>query len=218
MTPERWQSTRAYMDAVFGGTDGSHAGVMERATAAGMPSIDAGPATGKLLMLLATVTRTEMAIEVGTLAGYSAIWIARGMMPGGRLITVEASAKHAAFAQKELDSAGVSERVHIRQGKGGEVLPAILRERGPGKTDLIFLDAERSEYLPLLPTIEQLLRPGGILAIDNALSAQRWVPDAYGPNEQPDVMDTVNRTIAGHKAFVSLVLPVGNGVLVATKR
>jgi len=217
MSDERWQQTGAYIREVFCATDHGHAGVMARAIAAGLPAIDAGPDTGKFLQMLVMLTGGRLVIEVGTLAGYSAIWMARGLGQGGRVITVEASAKHAEIARAEIDAAGVGNRVVIRQGKGGEVLPALRKELGAGKADLIFLDAERSEYLTVLDTVHALLRPGGVLAIDNALSAQRWVSDPYGPGQAIDTMDKVDRAIAADKRFISTVVPVGNGVLVGVK-
>ncbi len=219
MSEARWQHTCGYLREVFACEDDHQQGLMERAVAAGLPPIDVGPESGRFLQMLAMITRARLVIEVGTLAGSSAIWIARGMAAGGKLITVDVSEKHLAFARLEISTAGVADRVQIRQGKGSEVLPAILREFGPGRADMVFLDAERGEYIPLLHTVAGLLRPAGILAIDNALAAQRWVADPYEPGEQPDVMDQVNRAVAAHPDFAaSHVVPLGNGVMIAVRR
>lgn len=218
MTAERWQRTTDYVRSLFCRKDAHLASVMDRAAAQGLPLIDAGPATGRLLQMLALVTQAQLAIEVGTLAGNSAIWIARGLAPGGRLITIEASGKHGAIAQHELELARVDDRVHIRQGRGIDLLAKILSERGPGCADLIFFDAERSEYLPMLDTAHRLLRVGGVLAIDNCLAAKTWTADPVPVDQQPDVMDTINRRIANDARFVSLLHPIGNGVLVAVRR
>lgn len=225
MTQQRWDRTSAYIREVFAKTDARHAGIMERAVAAGMPPIDAGPETGRFLQVLATSLNAKLIIEVGTLAGYSAIWLARGLARGltakgprdGRVITIEASSTHAAFAQKEIDAADLGFSITIRQGKGAQMLPVLLRECGHGSADLIFFDAERSEYLAMLDTAHELLRRGGILAIDNALAAKRWTADPIPPGEQPDQMDLVNRAIAADPRFRSTLVPVGNGVLIATK-
>ncbi|MBX3315812.1 MAG: class I SAM-dependent methyltransferase [Phycisphaeraceae bacterium] len=225
MDQERWLRTTAYIREVFAKTDARHAGIMERAVAAGMPPIDAGPETGRFLQVLATSLNAKLIIEVGTLAAYSAIWLARGLAPGltsrgpreGRVITIEASSAHAAFAQQEIDAAHLGSSITIRQGKGGEVLPVLLRELGPDSVDLLFFDAERSEYLAMLDTAHELLRRSGILAIDNALAAKRWTADPVPPSEQPDQMDLVNRAIAADARFRSTLVPVGNGVLIATK-
>ncbi|QYK48401.1 MAG: O-methyltransferase [Phycisphaeraceae bacterium] len=225
MTQQRWDRTAAYIRDVFAKTDARHAGIMERAVAAGMPPIDAGPETGRFLQVLATSLNAKLIIEVGTLAGYSAIWLARGLAPGltarspreGRIITIEASANHAAFAQQEIDAANLGSSITIRQGKGVEVLPVLLRELGHDAADLIFFDAQRSEYLTMLDTAHALLRRGGILAIDNALAAGRWTADPIPHGEQPDQMDLVNRALAADPRFRSTLVPVGNGVLIAVK-
>lgn len=225
MNQARWDRTSAYIREVFARTDAKHAGIMQRAIAAGMPAIDAGAETGRFLQVLATTLNAKLIIEVGTLAGYSAIWLARGLARGltakgprdGRVITIEASATHAAFAQKEIDGADLGFSITIRQGKGSQMLPVLLGECGHGSTDLVFFDAERSEYLAMLDTAYALLRRGGVLAIDNALAAKRWTADPVGPGEQPDQMDIVNRSIAADSRFRSTLVPVGNGVLVAVK-
>jgi len=225
MNQERWDRTSAYIREVFARTDARHAGIMERAIAAGMPPIDAGAETGRFLQVLATTLNAKLIIEVGTLAGYSAIWLARGLARGltakgprdGRVITIEASATHAAFAQKEIDGADLGFSITVRQGKGSQMLPVLLGECGHGSADMVFFDAERSEYLAMLDTAHALLRRGGILAIDNALAAKRWTADPVPPGEQPDQMDVVNRTIAADSRFRSTLVPVGNGVLVAVK-
>ena len=221
MNQRRWDRTGEYIREVFGGTDAQHAGIMERAVAAGMPPIDAGAETGRFLQVLATSLSAKLIIEVGTLAGYSAIWLARGLAGGatggGRVVTIEMSSTHGSFARREIDNAGVGNAVTIRQGRGGEVLPVILREEGAGSADMVFFDAERSEYLSMLDTAHTLLRKGGVLAIDNALAAKKWTADPVSPGEQPDQMDIVNRAIAQDARFRSILVPVGNGVLVAAK-
>jgi len=215
MTPQRWQRTSEYIRAVFAREDRVLAGLMDRAIAEGLPSIDAGPESGRVLQMLAMLTGAKLALEVGTLAGVSAIWIARGLAPGGRLISFDIEPKHQRIAAREAAAAGVGDRVEFRIGRGAEVLPQLQRELGAGSVDLIFLDAQRSEYLPMMTSVKALLRPRGVLVIDNALHAGRWTADAYEPGESPDTMDEVNRAIASDGDFAaSTILPVGNGLLV----
>ncbi len=226
MNQLRWDRTNAYIRDTFARTDAKHAGIMQRAVEAGMPPIDAGPETGRFLQVLATSLNARLIIEVGTLAGYSAIWLARGLARGltargprdGRVISIEASSVHAAFAQREIDAADLGFTITIRQGKGSQMLPVLLRECGPASADLIFFDAERSEYLAMLDTAHAFLRTGGVLAVDNALAAKRWTADEVPPGEPRDQMDIVNRAIGADTRFVSTLVPVGNGVLVAAKR
>lgn len=218
MTPERWRGTRAYIRELFAREDAVLAGLMARASAAGLPSIDAGPESGRVLQMLAMLVGARRAVEVGTLAGMSAIWIARGLVPGGRLISIDIEEKHRRIASGEAHAAGVADRVEFRPGRGSEVLPALLSHFGSGTVDLIFLDAERREYLPMMPVVKALLRPRGVLVIDNALSAGRWVSDPSAPGDAPDTMDTVNRAVAADGDFAaSTLLPVGNGLLVAIR-
>lgn len=217
MSRERWNDTGRYIRALFCREDEHLASIMPRAVAAGLPEIEAGPETGRLLQLLARLTNAKFAIEVGTLAGYSAIWIARGLAKGGQLVSVDVSSTHHAVAGREIAAAGLTDRVVLRQGKGLEVLPAMLRERGTGTADMVFLDALRSEYVALLPTVKQLLRAGGVLVIDNALAAKRWTADPLKPGEPPDEMNVVNEAVAAEADFESTLLPVGNGVIVAVR-
>lgn len=218
MSDERWRHTSAYIRALFAREDEVLEGLMTRATAEGLPAIDAGPESGRMLQMLAMMTAAALAIEVGTLAGVSAIWIARGLAPGGRLLSVDIEAKHQRVAAREAAAAGVADRIEFRLGRGSEVLPALIDEVGAGSVDLLFLDAERREYLPMMPVIKRLLRPRGVLVIDNALSAGRWIADPYAAGESPDTMDLVNRAVASDGDFAaSTLLPVGNGLLVAVR-
>ncbi|MBS0195883.1 MAG: O-methyltransferase [Planctomycetes bacterium] len=218
MTPQRWEHTTTYIRELFCREDSLLAGLMPAATAKGLPAIDAGALTGRLLELLARITSAKLAIEVGTLAGYSGIWIARGLCEHGRLLTVEVSSTHLDLARENFAKAGLADRILQRQGRGIDVLPALLKERGEACADLVFLDAAREEYIPLLPTVHSLLRRGGVLAIDNALHAKRFVPDPYAPGEPPDVMDQTNRALAAHPGFDSILVPLGNGVAIGVRK
>ena len=218
MTPERWDNTTAYIRALFAREDEHQRGIMARAKAAGLPPIDAGAETGRLLQLLVMMTGGRFVLEVGTLAGSSAIWMARGLAPGGRVVTIELSSVHAAVARREIDGAGVGDFVTIRQGRGLEVVNALVRERGHGSADLVFLDAERSEYPALVEPVHTLLRRGGILAVDNCLAAKKWTADPLALGEAADEMDRFNRKMAEDERFACTVVAVGNGVLVGVRK
>src|SRR5688572_17289186 len=122
MTPETWDFINDYSRDVFGDQDEHLAGLMDEAIAAGLPAIAVGPDVGRLLMILTAMTRGRLAIEVGTLAGYSGIWITRGLAPDGRLITIEYEPRHADFAQRQFELAGLADRVDLRRGAGLAVL------------------------------------------------------------------------------------------------
>ena len=116
MTPERWQWLGRYARELFGDPDEQLETLMERAVEAGLPSIAVSPDVGRLLQILSASTRGGLALELGTLGGYSGIWIARGLAPDGRLVTVEYDPRHADFAQGEFETAGLADRVEVRRG------------------------------------------------------------------------------------------------------
>ncbi len=223
MNADRWERTRGYVCDVFARGDEQQMTLMERAVATGIPAIAVSPDTGRMLQMLASMTNggrgARAALELGTLAGYSAIWIARGLAPEGRLITVEPEGRHADFAQREFDRAGLSERIEIRRAKGLEVLEGLLKESGPASFDLIFVDAIKSEYPDYFGLARRLIAPGGVVAFDNALGTNDWWIDAHpGTNANRDSVDRLNRMIAADEAFVSTCVMNGSGLTVAWRR
>lgn len=218
MTPTRWTATGAYLDAVFGQEDDHLASLMPRALAAGLPDIAVSAGVGRFLHLLAGLVDARTIVEVGTLAGYSGTWLARGMRPGGRLITVEAEPKHADFAEAGFRDAGLADVVEIRRSTGLDELPRLVDELGAGSVDLVFLDAVKTEYPDYLPHAKELLRPGGLLVADNALGSGRWwIDDAPGRDASRDAADRFNRLVAGDELFDAACVPIREGVLVARK-
>lgn len=221
MTPHRWENTCAYLRDVFGKQDEHLAGLMARAVAAGLPSIAVSADVGRLLMLLTSMTNSgrgaKAAVELGTLAGYSAIWIARGLAPGGRLITVEPNALHADFAAGEFQRAGVAGSIDIRRAPALDAIPDITSQFGPASIDLAFLDAVKTEYPAYLTALKPLIRQGGLLIADNALGSSFWIDDPPGSSPERDAVDRFNRTIAADPDFVTACVPLREGVLVARK-
>jgi predicted O-methyltransferase YrrM len=222
MNPQRWQNTAAYLQEVFGREDEQLATLMQRAVAAGLPEIAISSEVGRLLSLLAGLTGggrgPQLALELGTLAGYSGIWLARALAPGGRLITVELEERHAAFARREFETAGVSERVEIRRGAALEVLPGLSRELGPDSLDLAFFDAIKSEYMDYLHHVKPMLKRGGLLLADNALGADYWIDGAPGTNASRDAIDAFNRAVAADQDFEAVAVPIRQGLLIARRR
>ncbi len=222
MNPDRWAATAAYLDSVFGEQDDHLAGLMKRAVAAGLPDIAVSASVGRFLMLLVRLVDAKTIVEVGTLAGYSGIWLARGMAQGGaggRLITIEPIDKHADFAERAFTDAGLGACVTVRRGTGLEVLPLLVEELGPGSVDLVFLDAIKAEYPEYWPHARTLVRPGGLLVADNALgSSDWWIGEPAGNRAAHDGADLLNRLAAADPAFEAACLPIREGVLVARKR
>jgi caffeoyl-CoA O-methyltransferase len=216
MTDERWRYTNEYSREVFGQQDRHLAGLMAEATAAGLPDIAVSADVGRLLMMLTAMTRARLALEVGTLGGYSGIWIARGLAEGGRLITVEREPDHAAFAQRQFDRAGVSGRVEFRVGEALEVLPRLAGALGPGSVDVVFLDAEKSEYVAYWEVIRPLVAVGGLVLADNVLgTGSEWIDQQDRP--QPRAVDRFNRVVAAADGFEAVAVPLRQGVLIARR-
>lgn len=221
MTPTRWENTCSYLREVFGREDDHLAGLMARAVAAGLPDIAVSPDVGRLLMLLASLTNAgrgaRLALELGTLAGYSGIWIARGLAPGGRLITVEPNPVHAEFARREFDHAGVGDAVRIIPVPALEAIDRLSAELGRGSIDFAFIDAVKTEYEAYYLALKPLLRPGGLLVADNALGSSFWIDDPPGSSPERDAVDRFNRVMAVDRDFASVCVPIRQGVLIARK-
>lgn len=217
MTPERWRFTSAYVREVFGRQDAHLAGLMAEAVAAALPDIAVSAEVGRLLEILTATTRGRLAIEAGTLGGYSAIWIARGLSPSGRLITIEREPAHAAFARAQLERAGVADRVEVRVGLAIAELKRLGRELDPESVDVVFLDAVKQEYQEYFQLTRPLLARGGLLLADNVLGSGSWWIDDLDHADRRAV-DRFNRALAADPAFDAVILPLGNGVLLARKR
>jgi caffeoyl-CoA O-methyltransferase len=157
-----------YVRGLFATEDDALADVEASIERAGMPHISVSPTEGKLLHVLARLAGAERILEIGTLAGYSTIWMARALPPGGRLITLEVDPKHARVAQDNLDRAGVADRVTIRVGRALEVLPELERE-GAGPFDMTFIDADKPPYVEYFQWALRLSRPGSLIVADNVI-------------------------------------------------
>ena len=222
MTPERWAFTTTYLKEVFGAQDGQLQTLMQRAVAAGLPNIAVSADVGRLLKMLTRMTGNgagaRLAIEVGTLGGYSGIWIARGLAPGGRLITIEPNDKHATFAAQEFTEAGVGGAVEIRRGTGLDLLPRLAAEFEPNSVDVVFLDAVKREYPDYFHAVRPLIAPGGLLIADNVLGSDVWWIDApAGHDADRDGADRLNRLVAADPQFEAVAVPIREGVLVARR-
>lgn len=217
MTPERWRTTAAYMSGVFGREDEQLATLMRRATASGLPDIAVSADVGRLLELLVSLARARTVVEVGTLAGYSTIWLARGLAEGGRVVTIELEDAHADFAQGEFEAAGLAGRIELRRGAALEVLPRLARELGEDSLDVLFLDAVKTEYGAYLDAMRPCLRRGGLVLADNALgSGSWWITDPAGEANR-DAMDRFNRALAEDGGFRTACVANREGLLVAQR-
>ncbi|MCC7408824.1 MAG: O-methyltransferase [Phycisphaeraceae bacterium] len=234
MTKEQWEGTSSYLCDVFG-TPAEEAVARTlreqpaAAARAGLPAIAISADVGRLLSLLARLaTRspnsTGRIVEVGTLGGYSGIWMARALPAQGRLITVEREPKHAEFAMSQFEAAGLADRVEIVVGPGLERLPELVEKLGPDSVDMIFLDADKGEYPEYARILKPALRRGGVLTADNMLSTGSWwvtqaseTLDGEAKRWQANA-DRFNRLMAGDADFETGCFVNRQGVLVAVRR
>jgi predicted O-methyltransferase YrrM len=165
---EKWKEVDRYTNTLFAPSDSSLDGALQASEAAGLPVINVTAAQGKLLMLLAQVRQARSILEIGTLGGYSTIWLARALPPGGRLITLEMDPKHAAVAQSNITSAGLSGCVEVRIGRALDTLPALAAE-GRAPFDLIFIDADKQTYPEYFTWAVKLSHPGTLIVADNVV-------------------------------------------------
>jgi predicted O-methyltransferase YrrM len=168
MNPEIWTQVDHYFSSQLVGTDAALEHALATSTAADLPGYNVAPNQGKLLQLFAQMCNARNILEIGTLGGYSAIWLARALPPGGKLVTLEANADFAEVARKNIDFAGLTHAVDIRVGKAIDTLPLLERE-GAGPFDLIFIDADKPSNPDYLHWSLKLSRPGTIIIGDNVV-------------------------------------------------
>jgi len=168
MKERQWSAVDAYFTDTIVGQDGALEAALAANAAAGLPRIDVSPPHGKLLHLLARTAGAVWALEIGTLGGYSTIWIARALPPNGRLVTLEAAEKHAVVAGENIARAGLSDRVQLRFGAALDNLPKIEAE-GLGPFDFVFIDADKSNNANYLSWALRLSRPGTVIVVDNVV-------------------------------------------------
>ena len=172
-----WDAVDAYFTKTIVGRDKVLEETLAANAAAGLPQIDVSPAQGKLLHLLARLAGARNALEIGTLGGYSTICIARALPPAGRLLTLEAVAKHAKVARQNIARAGVSDKVEVRVGAALDSLPKIEAE-GLGPFDFIFIDADKANNANYLEWALRLSRPGAVIVVDNVVRDGAIADDA----------------------------------------
>lgn len=212
MTPERWDFINEYAREVFGTEDEQLATLMDRAEQAGLPRIAVSPDVGKLLHILTSMTRGRLAVELGTLGGYSGIWIARGLAADGKLITIEIDDAHADFAEEEFRQAEVADRIEVLRGPALDVLEELEERLEPKSVDLVFIDARKSEYVSYFELLRDLISPGGLIVADNVYATGRgWIDEGYGTDE-------FNRLLAADPEFDATATPMREGVLIARRR
>ncbi|WP_210480304.1 O-methyltransferase [Naasia sp. SYSU D00948] len=163
-----WADVDRFLEGVLDVHDTVLDEVLAANRAAALPAIDVSPLQGRLLMLLARLSGARRVLEVGTLGGYSTVWLARGLPEEGRIVTLELSPRHAEVAAANVAGAGFADRVEIRVGPALDSL-ARLREEGGDPFDLVFLDADKPNNPRYIEAALALCRPGSVLVVDNVV-------------------------------------------------
>lgn len=161
-TPSAWRAADDFLAETLVGHDPALDAALAAQRAAGMPEIEVAPVAGKLLNLLVRIAGARRVLEIGTLGGYSTIWMARGVGDAGRVVSIEAEAAHAEVARRSIDAAGVGERVDIRVGRAVDVLPTLV-----GGFDVVFIDADKESNTVYLDWAAKLGHPGTVVIVDN---------------------------------------------------
>jgi predicted O-methyltransferase YrrM len=195
--------------------------LLERLTAA-LPAEFAGwqvaPEEGKLLQLLITLRGVRTVVEIGTLAGYSAIWMARALPQDGHLYTLGKDPAHNALAKKFIGESDVADRITLIEGDARDTLPT-LQSKGP--FDMVFIDADKLAYPDYLDWAEANLRPGGLVVGDNTLLFDAAALDAPPEGTAPatwNAMRRFNERLADEKNYFAMMIPTAEGLSVAIKR
>lgn len=223
MSEERWTAVDDYLAGVLVPPDPVLDAALAASDAAGLPAINISPNQGALLALLVQLQGAQTILEIGTLAGYSTIWLARALPAGGRMVTLEVDPTHARVAEVNLARAGLAERVSVRVGLALEAL-ATLVDEGAGPFDVVFVDADKANNPAYLTWALRLTRPGSLVVVDNVvrngsvLDATSTDPDIVGTRRlhkmlatTPGVRATVVQTVGvkGWDGFALALVTAG---------
>jgi caffeoyl-CoA O-methyltransferase len=204
------EALETYTRELFAQEDEILQAIRRRIAEAGLPQITVKPEEGRFLQFITSLGGVQKALEIGTLGGYSGTWIARGLAPGGSLITLEREENRAELAREHFRLAGVAERVSVQVGDAHRLLQSLSPV---GPFDLIFIDAEKEGYLQYLDWALANLAPGGLVAGHNAFS-HGDVVDAANQTERAHVLREFNQRLAQDQRLVSLIYPAGDGLAV----
>ncbi|MEW2632532.1 O-methyltransferase [Streptomyces sp. NPDC048389] len=187
MTQDQWQAVDGYISDLLVPQDEALTEALAASDAAGLPAISVAPNQGKLLHLLARVQGARTALEIGTLGGYSTIWLARALPADGRLISLEYDPGHADLARANLARAGLDKVAEVRTGAALDTLPRIAAEPGAGPFDLVFIDADKPNNPRYVEWALRLTRPGSLIVVDNVV---RGGAVADASSEDPAIVAT----------------------------
>jgi predicted O-methyltransferase YrrM len=185
----------------------------QAANRAGLPAIWIAPEQAAFMQILLKLSRAREVVEVGTLAGYSAIAMARALPTGGRVRTIEVSRKHADFAEEWCKRSDAADRIEVHQGDGRKVLPTFATD----SADAAFLDADKGSYGVYLRECLRIVRSGGLIMVDNAFAFGQLFDQNPTDAEVPNVR-AFNEQMHTAKELDSIIVPIGDGCWVGVKR
>lgn len=216
MTEETRQALATYITNLFAPEDAVLAELREEIPRRRLPEIQVSAEQGRLLQVLLTTIDARRVLEIGTLAGYSAIWMARALPPHGRLVTLEIEPRHADVAREFIRRAQLGSIVEIRVGPALDSLVSLEREGGE-PFDACFIDADKENYPAYLDHALRLVRPGGLILGDNAFLDGR-ILDAPETDAGARAMREFNQRVARHPELCSTIVPVRDGLSVSVVR
>ncbi len=205
------EQLQRYVTELFAVEDPILAAIRARHAAAELPPIHISPDEGKLLHLLLLAIQASTVLEIGSLGGYSGVWLARALPAQGRLTTIEKDPRHARIARQAFAEAGLDARVRLIEGAALEILPTLT----PG-FDAVFVDADKEPLAQYFEWSMRLLRPGGLLLCDNAF----FHGAAIDPQDRSGAAEGVrafNRLAANDPRLVATIVPVRDGLVVGVK-
>lgn len=211
--PDPNQNPSQYITNLFAQHDEPLQIAWEETPKKGLPNISVKPEEGRFLQLLVRATGATKVLELGTLGGYSGIWIARGLTEGGKLISIEVNPRHAEVAREHFNLAGLSDRVEVRVGDAHQILPALEKE---GPFDFVFIDAEKPGYPAYFDWAVENVRIGGLITAHNAFRKGKVFDPDYS-DELVEIMRTFNCRVASDPRLISTIFPAGDGTIIAVK-
>jgi predicted O-methyltransferase YrrM len=205
MTEQLWAAVENYFVEALAAPDPALTEALKDSAAGGLPPISVAPNEGKQLQLLALASGARSVLEVGTLGGYSTIWLARALPEGGRLITLEVDPHHAEVARANLARAGLGEVAEVRVGPALETLPDLT-----GPFDLTFIDADKGNNAAYFTHALRMSRPGSVIVVDNVVRGGRVIDAASDNGAVQGVRRLVETVAAEPRVSATVVQTVGS--------
>lgn len=196
MATETWTAVDDYITGLIVHADRALDAAQEASRAADLPAISVSAALGKFLHLLARIQGARKILEIGTLGGYSTIWMARALPPDGRLVTLEFDPKHAEVARANIARAGLSDRVDVRLGRAIDALPGLVEE---GPFDLVFIDADKPSTTDYFNWALKLARRGTVIVVDNVVRDGKVASPSGDGDESVEGMRKFMTALASEK-------------------